>query len=580
MKKTMLAVFLSTALIAKSADAQTLQEGINHLYADRFASALNTFQKILAVNPNVIEATYWQGQTYLDMDDNDAARALYDKALLANGNAPLLMVGKGHVLLVDKKPEEARQMFESALTISRTKKGDDPLILNAIGAANVDAKAGNLAYAIEKLELALQRDPKNAEIALNLGNAYRKANPGAGGSKAYEMYKLATQLNPNFVYPYIRIAKLFETQKNWDLYLENLNKAIQIDPNFSLAYYELFYYNFLGRKYDEAETMFNKYVASRPNENQTEHDYLNSQLCWAKKDYDCAIKKAESVKLAMGAKVKPRAYKQLAYSYLGKGDFANAKTNVDAFFEREKDGLLLQDYLLKADIYSGAGVPCDQLFSLYLDGAAADSILQSKIEYMNKAADFFKSKNCKKEEADMRLLVYNTRKNPNPGSLFNLGLNFMQAGNLAKADSLFKAYNIAFPDSIYGYSWRGRVNFTLDTTMTVEPYVTNLLENYQKSLSIAATDPVRLKSHGITAARTLAAYYVNIRNSHDTALTFVYKGLQIDSTDASLKSIKEVLEKQPAPAQKPGSPPKTPVKNNTRPTSAIINNLTTKSLIA
>ena len=57
---------------------------------------------------------------------------------------------------------------------------------------------------------------------------------------------------------------------------------------------------------------------------------------------DCAITKAEGVKTAMGAKVKPRVYKQLAYSYLGKGDFANAKTNVDAFFAREKEGFLPQ----------------------------------------------------------------------------------------------------------------------------------------------------------------------------------------------------------------------------------------------
>jgi Flp pilus assembly protein TadD len=106
MKKTLHAVFFLTALITTSAKAQTIQEGINHLYADRFTSAVNTFQKILAVNPNVLEATYWLGQTYLDMDDNDAARQLYDKALLANGNAPLILVGKGHVSLLDKRQKK------------------------------------------------------------------------------------------------------------------------------------------------------------------------------------------------------------------------------------------------------------------------------------------------------------------------------------------------------------------------------------------------------------------------------------------------------------------------------------------
>ena len=115
MKRTLIAVSFIAALITTSTKAQTLPEGINHLYADRFTSAVQVFQKILAVNPNVIEATYWLGQTYLDMDDNDAARQLYDKALQANSNAPLIMVGKGHVNLLDKKLSEARQMYDDAM---------------------------------------------------------------------------------------------------------------------------------------------------------------------------------------------------------------------------------------------------------------------------------------------------------------------------------------------------------------------------------------------------------------------------------------------------------------------------------
>ena len=551
MKKTLLT--LCTVFMLANLNAQSIQEGINHLYADRFKNAAQTFQKLLAVNPNNADATYWLGQTYLDMDDNEAARQLYDKALAANGNNPLIMVGKGHVLLLDKKKDEARQMFESAITISATKKGNDPNILNAVGRANVDAKEGNLEYAVQVLEQALQRDPKNADIALNLGNAYRKKDPGQGGGKAYENYKLATQINPNFAYPYVRIAKLFETQKQWDLFLENLNKAIQVDPSFSLAYYELFYYYFYNTKYDEATNYFNKYTSSRAGEDQTEHDYLQSQLCWAKKDYDCAIAKAESVKMAMGAKVKPRAYKQLAYSYLGKGDFPNAKTNVDLFFAREKEGLLPTDYQLKADIYTGGGATCEEVYALYMQGAAADSVVQNKIDFMTKAADYFKTKGCKLQEADMRMAIYNTRKNPNVGGLFNLGLNYYQAGNFTKADSLFTAYNMVFPDSIYGYFWRGRTNYALDTTMMVEPYASTMVRNYQKTLDIAFNDKIRYKSQGTQSALLLLGYFNNIKSSRDSAQMYLTKGLEIDSTNAQLKSIKEIFDKQPAKGtQKPG----------------------------
>jgi tetratricopeptide (TPR) repeat protein len=70
-------------------------------------------------------------------------------------------------------------------------------------------KKGDINYAIEKLEAAALRDPKNAEIFLNLGNAYRKARPGEGGGKAFENYKKANEVNPNFAAPYYRLAQLF-----------------------------------------------------------------------------------------------------------------------------------------------------------------------------------------------------------------------------------------------------------------------------------------------------------------------------------------------------------------------------------
>ena len=553
MKKTFLAVCTLFTLIAFKAGAQTVQEGISNLYADRFKSAEQTFQKILATNPNALEATYWLGQTYLDMDDNDAARQLYDKALAANGNAPLIMVGKGHVLLLDKKIDEARQLFESALTVSRTKKGDDPAILNAIGRANVDAKEGNLQYAVEKLTAALERDPKNADIALNLGNAYRKKNPGQGGGDAYKNYMLAAQLNPGFAYPYVRIAALFETQQQWDLVLENLNKAIQVDPSFSLAYYELFYYYFFRKDYPQAEATLNKYIGTRGNEDKKDDDYLYSQLCWAKQDWNCAITKAEAVKAASGAKVKPKVFKQLAYSYFGKGDIAAAKTNIDEYFKRAKEESPVgPDYDLMAQIYNANGASCADVYPIYLKGAATDTVLQSRLDYMAKAADYFKSKNCKLQEADMRMAWFDARGNASPTYLINYGILYIQADALMKADSVFARYIALAPDSIYGYDWKGRVNVTIDSTMMVEPYATEFVNNYQKTLDIAMTDKMRYKGQGTRAALYLAGYYNNVKNSRDTAYGYVVKGLEIDSTNQQLKGIKEIFDKQkPAGGQKP-----------------------------
>ena len=241
MKKTVI-TFFAAGLLITGLKAQTIQDGMKHLYADRFKSAIGVFEKLLSANPNNIEATYWLGQAYFDMDNNAAARQLYEKALATNGSAPLVLVGLGHADLLDNKTNDARQKFEAAITAATTKKGPDPIVLTAIGRANVDAKAGDFNYAIEKLLVAADKSEKNTETLLQLGNAYRKAKPGEGGGDAYKSYKKALEINPAFAEASVRLAKLFETQKNWELVLEYLNDAVKRDPGFTPAYYELFYY--------------------------------------------------------------------------------------------------------------------------------------------------------------------------------------------------------------------------------------------------------------------------------------------------------------------------------------------------
>ena len=45
--------------------AQTVDQGKKFLYYQRYQSAKDMLQKVLASNPNNIEATYWLGQALL-----------------------------------------------------------------------------------------------------------------------------------------------------------------------------------------------------------------------------------------------------------------------------------------------------------------------------------------------------------------------------------------------------------------------------------------------------------------------------------------------------------------------------------
>ncbi|MES2882861.1 MAG: tetratricopeptide repeat protein, partial [Bacteroidota bacterium] len=234
MKKS--AILFFAALLSITAMAQNVQEGINHLYAERYASAKSTFEKLLSANPNNLEATYWLGQTHLANDNIAAAKALYEKALVSNGNAPLVLVGMGHVELMEGKAGPARQRFDMAIANSRGKKGSDAIVLNAVGRANVmpysDAKPiGDLDYAIAKLNEAVQIAGTSPDIFLTLGNAYRKKHNGGQAATAYLRAG-------NFAPAFYRAAMLYKTQTSyrqadsWGVVLENLNNAIKADPRF------------------------------------------------------------------------------------------------------------------------------------------------------------------------------------------------------------------------------------------------------------------------------------------------------------------------------------------------------------
>src|SRR5579864_2124660 len=194
MKKKMRIGFLLVAGVAglcNMAFAQTVEQGKRFLYYQRYKSANDAFDKILAGNPNNIDAIYWKGQTLFAQHDSTAACDLYSKTLQTNGNAPMLLVGMGGCELRMGKTQDARQRFETAISLT---KGKDINVLNAVADNNIDAHAGDAQYAIEKLTQATQiKNFNNADTWVLMGDAYRKL---IDGGNAVQSYQKALSLDP------------------------------------------------------------------------------------------------------------------------------------------------------------------------------------------------------------------------------------------------------------------------------------------------------------------------------------------------------------------------------------------------
>lgn len=537
MKKTL--IVLLSVFTTLGAWAQSVQEGINHLYADRNVSAKTTFEKLLASNPNNLEAIYWLGQVHIENDDVAAAKGVYEKALATNGNAPLVLVGMGHVELLQNKAAEARQRFESAITLSKSRKGNDPVVLSAIGRANVDAKAGDAAYAITKLTEATQRDPKMAEAWLNLGNAYRKAG---NGGQAVTAYMEATRANPSFAPAYFRQAKIYETQRNWEIFTRELENAVKADPTFAPAYYELYYYTLLYPKdFSKAEEYANKFIAN--SDPSVENDYIKAQTAFVQKKYDEAITTAKNIVTSAGDKANPRVYRLLGYAHLEKGDTAGAKTYVDQFFAKaDEDDIVGKDLTLKADVY--AVTDPSIIAPLYIQAAKMDSVLSNQLNFLNEGIERFKASGHKMYEAELRMAAYQLKPTKSPAELFSIGIPYYQGGNFKKADSLFNEYAKALPDSIYGHYWSALARAQIDSTMQQGLAV----PAYQKTLEVASTDKTRLKNMGFQAAGYLAGYYNNIKGDKATAITYLQKALEFDPTNEPIKKNIQILQQAPKSA--------------------------------
>ena len=529
MKKSIVLFF--AAFLTISAFAQSVQEGVGHLYAERYTSAKNTFEKMLSSNPNNLEAAYWLGQTHIANGNVAAAKQVYDKALASNGNAPMIMVGMGHVELIEGKTAEARQRFETAISLSRGKKGDDPMVLNAIGRANVESKTGDIQYAIAKLNAAAQLQPVNPDILINLGNAYRKAKDG--GQAATNYLKAAPY---NAALANYRLARLYETQRNWEIFNEHLNKAIAADAKFAPALSSQYYYNLLYKKdFAAAEAIAQKLIAA--SDQSIQNDFFSAQTKYLQKNYNDAITIGKNIISQSGEQVNPRVYRMLGYSYLELGDTAAALQYVDELFAKAKDeDFVPQDYVLKATAYSKTKT--EMVVDIYLNAAAEDTTLRNKLILLQEGIEWAQKNKMKIPEADLRLALSKLNPNANPAALFQIGLPYYQAKSYEKADSVFKAYTAAFPDSVYGHYWSANSLAALDAGMEKGLAV----PGYEKTLELAATDKVRFKSMGIQASGYLATYYNNIKKDKTTAITFLQKGLEFDPTNTSLQNTLKILQ--------------------------------------
>jgi tetratricopeptide (TPR) repeat protein len=539
MMKRVLSLLVTVLVLGNTLFAQSVDDGRKFLYYERYKSAKETFEKVLASSPNNIDAVYWLGQTLIEMKDSAAAKDLYQKALASNGNAPLLLVGMGQIMLMEGKKDEARQQFETAINLT---KGKDVEVLNAIGLANVKARQGDAAYAVEKLNQATQTKKfRNANTYLIMGHAYRKL---IDGGNAVTAYNKALEIDPKLAAAKNGIGKIYETQKNQEYYLKAYEEAVQLDPAYAPAYFNLFYHYYF-RDVNKAGDYLNKYIANT--DQGPEMEYIKTDYTYAKGDFAGAKQRAQELINQFGEKVNPRMYRMIAYTSDTLGDVNAAKEAMTTFLQRaDSADVLATDYEELAKINSKIPGMEEEVMNNYRMALAKDTSAESRSKMMQNAANIAKASGNLKIQAELLGLAYQAEKDPSPRDLYNWGYANYQAGNYKKADSLFcNDYITKYPDQIYGYLWCARSKQAQDTTMEQGLAVDAYKTLAQKAIALDTSGNGQLKQYAINANFYLVSYYNDIARQKDTAIYYTDQVLKIDPTNENAINVKKILTAPP-----------------------------------
>ena len=544
-------LFVAAMFFANLIFAQSIDEGKSFMYYERYKSAKDVFQKLLTANPSNEEAAYWLGQAYIAPDDRTEkdladAKALYQSKLTANPNSPLLIVGMGHIELIEGKKQDARNRFETAISLSQ---GKSIPVLNAIGFANgnPDSKNGDAVYAIEKLKQATAVKKFNdPDVYANLGDAYRKF---ADGSNAIQAYAMALTLNPKYARAVYRTGKVYQTQgaSQESIYMKYFDDALAMDPKYAPAYYNLFNY-YYETNVPKASEYLDKWLAN--SDDDPKACFYKASLKYAQGLFNDAITKADECITAGGSTPYPNLFGLKAYSYNRLKDSTNAKAMFEEYFRRQApEKIGGGDYSTYATVllkFVGNEAKAGELIE---KAVLLDSIVSNKVSFLKSIALVYDNQKNYLEAAKWYSRILDVKKEYTKTDLYNAGYGYFRANAFDSSIRIFNKYTDKFPDDIFGYYMIGKANAGIDSTGVLSLAV----PSYMKAVQIgeAAPDKEKVKNQLIGAYKYFIEYYYNVKKRQDSALIYVDKAIALDSTDTQLITNREFISKND-----PNAPPK------------------------
>ncbi len=578
--RALTAAFVLTCV---SIQAQTLQEIVGKTENERFDLAGNDLRLLISKNPAKGEYYFYYAENSYKRGETDSALFFYNKGIEANATYPLNYIGVGKCLLLQSKTDEAKTQFYKANTLGGGKSAE---LLRKTAEAWLVTDNKNPDEAISLANAAIKLEPKNPENYILLGDAQLEKNP-SDGSTPIKNYNTATTLNPKSVKGILRVGKLYQRGRNYQLALDKYKEALSIDSTFAPAFREIAELYFLAGQPAKSIENWQKYLKLNDSP-YARYRYMGA--FYSNKQYPEAIREYESLKKTEFSNL---YFERLAgYSYYEMGDktdkeaYNKGLVSIEAFFKQagpdfkyigtdyKYKGLLLlktgNDSLAKIELETAMGIEPKLKSEIYSELAvnamkakkysdcsnyyelkyASDSSNFGTNDFFSLGRAYFYSALGLKKEANELREVQKKKKKPEESTEV-LAKESSSKDLFVKSDSAFSKTtqkNTTWP---IGYFWRARANSYLDPTNVLwlaKPH-------YEKMISLITKPEEKTgtyKTNLIEAYEYLGSYYVTTNNKAKADETWTLVK-ELDPANEKAKNYFTPPKPKPAPAGAPKS---------------------------
>ena len=476
--------------------AQTVQDGLRNLDAERYNAAETIFKQLASTAPSA-ENYYSLGYFYLNLQDEDGkvssenlekAKDAFTKgtALDAKKPDPLNRVGLATVKLLSGDRAGAKADFDLIKKDTKNKNAD---VIFRIGEAySLSAKVNDPAEAVTNIQAALdlQKVKNNPDYYIAMAKAYLIKNDGGAAMTALEN---AANMGQKLAKIKTLMGRVWYQGKQYQKAQGFFNEAIAADPEYAPAYYYLS--NLFTTFGNFPQAAKNAKLSLEKSEATIAEKLRYIKLAFASKDYEGALAVLNQI---FDTEKDPIKYRLKGYIQTEKGECADAVKNITEFLNKaEKERHLASDWGMLGRAYACIKDDANKKLNDSLSIINMDIAIEkgdSTFDYNGAIINNYKlAKNWPKVAERLEKYISTSKKGGNATDYYNLADAYMRSRNFIKADTVYsKAIELYKDTWMFPYIQKARakqyaLGNTVDSTFSAAPL-------YEKYITVS-TDAMK-----------------------------------------------------------------------------------------